>query len=310
LAGALQARLLWLLVPAVGLLELAAGEWAARRAPTLDEWLALRAAVTELKRPGEPLVIAPEWAEPIARHAFGDELFPLDELGRSHLSGYARVLEVSALGAESRDAGGFRVVSERESGPFTLRVLENPKPVHATYRVLEHAGPRDLDVAVIAGDTERPCTFTDHARVVTGGLHGEVAFPRERFYCGARDGTFVGVTVIDDQRYRPRRCLWAEPPQEGALRLRFRDVPLGSRITGFAGLSYFLYRDGVRKPIELTAKIDGEELGTYRHQDEWGWHAFSFPTGRHAGARRDLELVVVAEHAENRHFCFAAESVQ
>jgi hypothetical protein len=307
LPGELQARFLWLLVPAVGLLELGAQAWVSNRAPDLDEWRAVAPVVTSLKRAGEPLVVAPEWAEPIARHAFGDAAFPLAELARSDLSGSRRALELSLLGARSEEARDFRVVEERRSGPFTLRVLENPKPRSVAYRVLDHVRPEELDVAVVGGDTERPCAYTANARVVTGGLHGEVTFPRERFVCGGRESSFVGITVIDDQRYRPRRCLWAQPPQKGVLRLRFSGVPLGRELHGYAGLSYFLFRDGGREPIHLAAKLGERDLGSYLHRDEWGWHELRLAGGPAQAGTGTLELRIRAEHADARDFCFALE---
>ena len=60
MAGALQARFLWLLVPAVGLLELAAQAWVSTRAPDLEDWRAVTSTVLSKKRPGEPLVLAPD----------------------------------------------------------------------------------------------------------------------------------------------------------------------------------------------------------------------------------------------------------
>jgi hypothetical protein len=308
LPDALQARFLWLLVPAFGLFELGAQAWVSNRAPDIDAWRAVAPAVTALKRPGEPLVVSPEWAEPVARHAFGDAVFPLAELARSDLSGHRRALELSLLGARSEEANGFRVVEERRSGPFTLRVLENPKPRTTVYRLLEHVRPGELDVAVVAGGTERPCAYTSTARVVTGGLHGEVTFPRERFVCGGRESAFVGITVIDDQRYRPRRCLWAQPPQEGVLRLRFAGVPRGRKLAGFAGLSYFLFRDGGRQPIRLSVKLGDDAFGSYLHRDEWGWHGFRLTgAGRDTATTAPLELTVQAEHADARDFCFTLE---
>jgi len=278
------------------------------RAPGIDEWRAVAPVVLGLKRAGEPLVVAPEWAEPIARHAFGDAAFPVAELARSDLGGSRRVLEVSLLGAESEEARDFRVVSESRSGPFTLRVLENPKPRAAVYRLLEHVTPGELDVAIVANGTERPCPYNAAARVVSGGLHGEVTFPRERFVCGGQDSAFVGVTIIDDQRYRPRRCLWAQPPRDGVLRLRFSGVPVGRTLHGFAGLSYFLFRDGGREPIRLSARLGEHAFGSYLHRDEWGWDAFrlSGDPGA-AGTTAPLELTVQSEHAEGRDFCFALE---
>lgn len=308
MAGGLQARFLWLLVPAVGLLELGAQAWVSNRAPDLDAWRAVAPAVAALKRPGEPLVVAPEWAEPIARHAFGDAAFPLPELARSDLGGSRRALELSLLGARSVETRDFRVVEERRSGPFTLRVLENPKPRAVAYRLLDHVRPEELDVAVVTDGTERPCAYTSTARAVTGGLHGEVAFPRERFVCGGRESSFVGITVIDDQRYRPRRCLWAQPPEEGVLRLRFARVPLGRSLHGYAGLSYFLFRDGGREPIHLAARLGEQNFGDYAHRDEWGWHEFRLSGGgASVGGTGVLELTVRSEHSDARDFCFTLE---
>jgi hypothetical protein len=308
LPSALQARFLWLLVPAFGLFELGAQVWVSGRAPDFEEWQAAAPDVLAFKRPGEPLVVAPEWAEPIARHAFGDRAFPLAELGRSDLGSYARVLELSLLGARSQEAQGLRVLEERRSGPFTLRRLENPAARKPIYRILEHITPEELQVAIVADGIERPCTHTTTARVVTGGLHGEVTFPRERFVCGGRESAFVGITVIDDQRYRPRRCLWAQPPQKGALRLRFSAVPQGSVLQGFAGLSYFLFRDGGREPIRLSAKLGNQSFGSHVHRDEWGFRGFRLSSSHEVTAAPEpLELHVQSEHAEARNFCFTLE---
>jgi hypothetical protein len=173
--------------------------------------------------------------------------------------------------------------------------------------VLEHVRPEELDVALLNDGTERPCPYTTTARVVTGGLHGEMTFPRERFVCGGREAAFVGVTIIEDQRYRPRRCLWAQPPREGALRLRFSGVPRGSAIQGFAGLSYFLFRDGGREPIELSATLVGSSFGSYLHRDEWGFRGFRLTGGGADAATGSLELTVRSEQADARDFCFALE---
>lgn len=301
---------LWLFVPLLGLAELAAHVFFANRAPRVEEWRALAPSVLAHKRPGEPIVVAPEWAEPLARYALGDAAFPLDEVARPDANGFRRVLEISALGARAEETRDFRVVSEEQSGPFVLRVLENPKPRRARYRFLEHATPAELEVSVVEGDQSAPCPYDDHARVVAGGLHGEVTFPRERFVCPGDEASFVGITVIDDQEYRPRRCLWAHPPPDGFLRLRFRDVPLGRSVTGFAGLSYFLFRDGLGQPIELRARLDGALLGSYRHRDEWGWHEFGIGAGARAGKVGTLDFEIESQHAPARHFCFYAESVE
>jgi hypothetical protein len=303
-------RYLWLLVPGLGVVELGAHLAFAARAPSLDDWRALAPAVRAHKRAGEPVVVAPEWAEPLARHAFGDAVFPLAELARADDASLLRVLEVSVLGARHAGTSGFRVVSETEHAGFTLRVLENPQPLRARYRLLEHVNPNELTVTLVEGEQSTPCVFSDRARVFAGGLHGAVAFPRERFVCPGPASAFVGITVIEDQDYRPRRCLWAQPPPGGVLKLVFAEVPLGATLRGFAGLSYFLFRDSDAPPVTLSLSSQGTELGRYEHQDRSGWHPFRFATTHLAGKTAPLELEVSSRGRQGRDFCLTLEVVE
>jgi len=262
-----------------------------------------------MKRPADLLVVAPAWAEPIARHALGDSVFPLEQIARADASSFARAVEVSALGARAEETREWRVTSEEKQGRFTLRRLENPSPVTPRYRFIEHVRPAELSVAIVQGESETPCAFSDRAQASAGGLHGHATFPRERFQCPGGESSFVGVTVIDDQEYLPRRCIWAHPPPRGALRLRFAGVLLGGRIRAWAGLSYFLFRDGLGEPVTIAFHADGRRLGEHRHRDEWGFRAFSLSTTGFADRTSDVDVVVSAEGAPNRDFCFVAETL-
>lgn len=303
-------RYLWLLVPALGLLELAANVVLSRRAPGIDAWRAVESAVVGLKRSGEPVVVAPEWAEPLARLALGDRVFPLGELARADDRTIPGLLEIAELGARSPAVRDWPVVSEKREGPFVLRVLKNPRELRSRYRFVDHVRPGELSVALVRDDTERPCEFKEHLVATAGGLHGQVAFPSARFQCAGGEQMFVGVTVIDDQDYRPRRCIWAHPPQAGTLRLRFLGVPLGARLHGFAGLSYFLFRDGVGPPVTLAASSGGRSFGAVSHRDESGWSGFDLETPGLAGKTADVDFEIRAEGGYRRDFCFAAEAVE
>lgn len=305
----LRLQLLWLLLPALGLIELGGHFWFAGRAPRQDEWRGLAPDIERLKRPGEPLLIAPEWAQPLARQAFGDVPFPLSELARSDLAGYSRVLEVSALGARTEETRGWRQISAEERGRFTLRVLENPKPRLVKYRFVDQIHPEHVIVSVVVNGEATFFPWTEHARLSSGGLHGQVTFPRERFRCPGAEGNFVGVTIIDDQDYRPRQCIWARPPESGVLRLRFKDVPVGRSLRGFAGLSYFLFRDGLGQPITLRARVGDAVVGTHTHRDEWGFRGFELATPGVSGSS-DVEFEIASEGGKARDFCFTAESVE
>ncbi len=300
-----RARLLWLLLPIAGLAELGWFVHDARSAPRVDEWQALRAEVAKRKGPNDLVVVAPEWADPIARHAFGDELMPIRDLARPDATAYARAVEIDALGSSAGELDGWRVASEERVGRFRIRTRENPSPARVLFSFLEHAQPPALEVSVGARDA---CPYTRRAPPSAGGLHGHLAFPRERYTCGGGEEFFVGVTILDDQEYRPRRCLWAEPRPGEALHLLYKAVPIGQTISGYAGLSYFIFRDGKHGPITFAARVGGEPVGSYEHHDEAGWHGFRFDTARFAGQTADVEFTVTSDDPYDRQFCFYADT--
>ncbi len=299
-------RLLWLVVPALGVCELGAHFWTSTRAPDVAQWEAARAPLQALRKHGELVVVAPEWADPMARRAFGNGLMPVENEARPDESAFPRAIEVSILGSHAPSLAGWRTVAQQSAGRFQFRVLENPAPAKVLYSFVDHVDPASMSAAVGAGQS--PCPWNANAHVQTGGLFGSATFPRHRFQCAAGPSTFVGVTVIDDQDYRPRRCVWAAPPLVGALSIHYKDVPIGKTIRGYAGDSWFLYRDGRGAPVDMQVRIGGDKIGTVVHQDQDGWKRFELPTGSHAGKREDVDLVIEGEEAGERHFCFYADS--
>ncbi|MDX2055066.1 MAG: hypothetical protein SFV15_21875 [Polyangiaceae bacterium] len=300
----------WLLVLAVGPLELGAHLFFSRRAPGLDDYRALQARVTALRKPGDVVIIAPRWAEPIARTAWGDALLPIAELGRLDLARFERVVLVTSMGQVAPELSGFARLVREAHGPFVVEVLKNPgfAPVKADLN--ERVVPELLAVAVVQGSGERsPCIWSDSAVVRTGGLGGPAALPRERFQCVGGEDRFVGISILDDQEFRPRRCIWAHPPDGGYLELSFSKVPRGRAVIGAAGLSYLLTRDGVGSDVSLEVLADGVSLGTHRERDTEGWQGFRFelPGSSQESSEVELTFRVSSVKAENRDFCFQAE---
>ena len=302
-----RARMLWLLLPIAGLAELALFVHDTHKAPRIDEWQALRAEVSRLKGPTDLVVVAPEWADPIARFAFGDALLPIADLARPDVAAYARAVEVDALGASSAELEGWSVREERRSGRFVLRVRENPKPAKVLFSFVEHAQPPSLSVKFATEQEGAECLFTRRARFSAGGLHGHLGFPRERYECGGREDFFVGVTILDDQRYRPRRCIWAQASGQH-VNLSYEAVPIGRKIYGYSGLSYFLNRDGRQGPVKLTARVAGEEVGHSELHSDGSWLPFEFDTTRFAGQTADVQFVVAHDGYDEHQFCFYADT--
>jgi hypothetical protein len=118
----------------------------------------------------------------------------------------------------------------------------------------------------------------------------------------------VGSTVIDDPEYRARRCIWAQPGPRGPVVIRFRDVPVGSKIRGHAGMPWLILRDTQGQPVELEVAVGGRSVGTLKHSEQQGWQAFEFPTGELAGRTTDVEFMVRSVDARDRQFCFHADT--
>lgn len=300
-------RYLWFLVPLGGLVELVLHVLFSWRAPSELEWDALVPAVRALRQPGDLVVVSPAWAEPLARARFEPEWMPLADVARADARSYRRALEVSLLGGRSEELARWPISETRSHAGFELRVHENPKPFSPVTRFVDLVEQGRALVYVEDGG-QAPCPWNPRAERNAGGLHGHVAFPARRFECRRNSHYFVGVTVIDDQEYKPRRCIWAHPPEKGVLVVRFSDVDVGPSLRGYAGLSYFLMRDGMGTPVKLEVSLDARSLGVHEQRDEWGFSGFEMPT--HTGTRRaaSLEFRISSASPKNRHFCFYAET--
>lgn len=296
-------------VPVLGLLELGGYFYFSNRAPTPEEWEKARPVVHEAYQPGDVVVVAPRWAEPIARWKFGGEVFPVREVARPDVSRYARAIEVSSLGARSPELEGWQVETEKRVGKIVVRTLRNPQPANVTFDFTDNLGPSRVQVEFTKKGRTQPCRFNARAPIDTRGYYSPPPFPPQRFQC--EDGAqFVGVTVIQDDHALPRRCIFAPPPSDGGETIiRYSDVPLGQVIRGHLGIQWIMERDRAGSPITLRVRVDGEPIGEAVHEDGEGWKPFELALGKHAGKNEaTVEFRVTAPDNRDRHLCFEADS--
>jgi hypothetical protein len=188
-----------------------------------------------------------------------------------------------------------------------VRVLSNPKPEKVLVDLVGLLGPGRASVFSQRGSNPRPCTWNQHAQTSDGAFLGHPSFPAQRFECGGGDWHFVGVTVIEDQNYRGRRCIWAPPADKSETVIAFPHVQLGARIRGYGALSYLLERESKGTPINLEARVDGTPVGTFTHNDGEGWRPFEFSTAAFQGQAHDLEFRISSRRSRQRDFCFQAD---
>jgi hypothetical protein len=306
-ATASWARSGWaaLAVAAIGLLELGFHIHFSHAAPTGSQWSALQPVIRQHISPGALIVVSPGWAEPNARAALGDALMPLEHVARPDESAFERALEISLLGQSSPALEGWVPDGEQREGPFLLRRWVNPRVEPVLYDFLASLEPSSASVRVLRGESSEPCPYGP-GKVTNGDLGGHPTFPRRRFNCAGAEWSMVGLTVIEDQDYRPRRCIWAHPSSRGTLEVHFEAVPLGQRIRGYGGLPYLFEREWHGTPVELEVLVGGESIGTYRHADGEGWKGFELSTATWAGQTRSVDFRVRSRQVRDRQFCFQA----
>lgn len=296
------ALVLLVLVPIVGLVELALHQVFARRAPGFDDYAALAPRLVELKEAGVPVLVAPAWAEPLVRQA-APQAFPLAELARPDDSGFGRFLEVSLLGASSPELSEFRRLRYQEVGAFRLTWYENPTASLPRFDFVRAVAEAEAEVFTLSEGQLTPCRHVIRAHTASGGLHGHVAYPRARYECPG--GRSVGVTLIDDENYRARRCILAQLSASASVVLRFNAVPESRSLLGFAGFSYFLERDSEDEQAELSVRENAHEVGEARVVGAKGWSRFELERG---AVRGDIEVVARRLARGSGDVCFALEA--
>jgi hypothetical protein len=274
----------------------------------LTDYAALKPVISELRTAGEAVVASPYWAEPNLRWALGDELMPLRDVARPEDSRYSAVIEVLLPGADSAFPE-WNVDRSQSVGKFVVSRRVNERHERVYFDFVDAFSTGRVTVDVGRGEAGRAaCKFNPSARVTNGALGGHPTFPAQRFECSASEWDFVGLTVIEDQNYRPRRCLWAHPPSGKKTKtVRYEGVPLRGRITGFTGAPYLVDRETKGAVIELAVKVDGETLGYARHENGSGWKPFSIATDKYAGGEHRVEFEVSADNTKKRDFCFYAD---
>lgn len=113
-------------------------------APSDDDWRAVRAAVDAGFKPGDLVVFAPPWIDPVGRVHLGHHL-TLDDVARMDDARYPRVWEVSTRGASAPEARGDVTRDERH-GALRLRLWERPAET-VVWSLRPRAGLNEVDFA-------------------------------------------------------------------------------------------------------------------------------------------------------------------
>lgn len=263
------------------------------------DWRAARDYVAAHAKPEDLVAFAPRWADPIGRETFGPELATVAREARADETRFPRALEVSIRGKHLPAFAQWPREEQQQFGAVTVTTWDNPAPAQVIDDLVSMVGPQRLHVS--RGDVD--CPFV-HGSPSSGGLGFGPAVPGDRFVCPGSG--FVGVSVVADLDYFPRRCIFA-PPSGPPLRLRFGDVRFGSTLHGHHTLYVEAERDRTGVPVTLVFRSGGSELGRVVHRDGEGWKPFELDTSELAGNTGELSVEISSSGAR-RLYCFEADT--
>jgi hypothetical protein len=267
------------LVVLLALVETASALIAPLRAPGDADWSAAAADVRAGWRPGDLIVAAPDWADPVLRLHLGD-LLPSKLEGRLDAARFGRVWEVSQRGAAAPEVGGARATHRARHGALTVRLWERA-PAAVTYDFVE----RSATARVSCGDG--PCP--------AGARQG----------CGDFVATRPQLLEIGTTM---RQALYAPPVDHATVAVEYRDVPLGRELAVGAGLHHVWMRKGGEGTVELRVLANGAEVGRTQASNRSGWRVDRFDTARFAGAPATVRFEITSAQPAARCFGFAAEA--
>jgi hypothetical protein len=147
--------LLWVLVPLVVIAEVFLQWRIPRQEPSEEDWKAAAAAVKAEKKPGDLVVIAPDWA--VQGRMYFKSMMSWKDFGRFDTSTYSRIFEVSMMGAKGPETLGLVPLTTQKFGKMTVTKYKLPAPDKVIFDFTDH-----LKDAALKRVEKKPRILIDH----------------------------------------------------------------------------------------------------------------------------------------------------
>lgn len=257
------------------------------RAPTDRAWRSVAGEIRAGFRPGDLIVTAPGWADPLLRMHLGD-LIPVAMAGRLDAARFGRIWEISQRGARAPETDGCKIVQSSRHEALTLRRCERPARAVSFDFVAE--GNR----AIVS-------------RVVPGGQPSWCYRAGERFDCTDPPVQSVKAELLEIDT-TAHLALATALAGHATTVIEFDQVPLGRELAVGAGLHNVWLRKSGRGTVNLRVLVQGRELGRIEAGSFTGWNLRRFDTAALAGQTATVRFEITADDPTARYFGFAAEA--
>jgi hypothetical protein len=269
----------------VALVETASALVAPHRAPKEEDW---RAAASEIRagfHPGDLIVAAPAWADPILRVHLGD-LIPVEVAGRLDDERFGRVWEVSQRGARAAAAARGDVTVERRFGALTVRRIERA-PAAVSYDFVARWAEAHVSRRGEGGAPSVDCPLAgDRMQCPDSAVHRQ-------------------IVEVDT---RLRLALLTQPVARAAVVIEYPAVRLGRSLVVATGLHNVWMRKEAQGTVDLRVVVDGVAAQTFTTGNDDGWAVRRIDTSARAGQTAAVRFEITSPAPRARHFAIAAEA--
>ena len=256
-------------------------------AATDEDWKKAAEKVRAERKPTEPVLFAPHWADPMGRAAMGPSL-ELDMLTLSDVDRYPRVWQLSIRGKRHPWLEGLSPSRSFSEGQVRVDVF-------------------DKEPAEVLFDFTR--SMLKAAKVERQGRDlVQCPLRNKRFRCDPRQGWNWAGPHLAEVGHRPYRCIFVHPVDRHVMRVKFPAVKLGRSIVVYTGIDDFENRKRAKLPVQLTVTVNRKPVGSTEHKNDSGWQRYTADTSRYAGQTHEVSFEVAAKGAFARTFCFSAEA--
>jgi len=270
----------------LALVETAVALIAPWRAPTDADWTAAAREVRAGFWPGDLIVAAPAWADPILRVHLGD-LIPIEVAGRLDDDRFGRVWEVSQRGAQAPATAGGTATLDKRFGRLIVRRVERPAE-----RIGYDFVARWADAQVSRIEPSR----TVSCRTVA-----------DRIQCPDLTFNYVHRQIVEVDNAL-REALLAQPVGQAVVAIEYPAVRLGRALVVATGLHDTWMRKAARGTVEMRVIVGGQPQTLPTTSDDSGWTRTRIDTSARAGQIVPVRFEITSPAPTARHFAFAAEA--
>jgi hypothetical protein len=256
-----------------------------RLAPSDGDWGKAAAQVRAGFRPGDLIVAAPAWADPVLRQHLGD-LIPLPVAGRMDAARFGRIWEVSQRGAKSPEVAGGKVEETGRHGGLTVRLYQR-QPARVLFDFV--ADWSRATVSRTQGDQVNFCNPLG-----------------DRFQCPDVPGSPIKPDLLEIDT-NPHWVLGMPMVGSATTVLEYERVPLGRELAVGVGLHNVWLRKSGKGTVTVRVLVAGRELGRLQAGSMTGWTLRSLDTAGLVGQTAAVRFEITTNDPNSRHLGLAAE---